>query len=163
RPHRRSGAAKATRQPGGRCRSAGQDRLRPTFARLRVVLRGLGVPVRASAVLTRFEGVMAKRLVMVGALGLTVGFFFWWVSSGGQKPTAAAAALVDRNADDHEGTAGEEAVITQVTPPAKNASAFDPVVIGPCNVVPYHEQNVSSQVDGVLEEVRVDLGDVVKR
>jgi WD40 repeat protein/biotin carboxyl carrier protein len=38
---------------------------------------------------------------------------------------------------------------------------YDPVVIGPCNLTPLEEQEVSSQVEGTLKEVRVDLGQPV--
>ena len=38
---------------------------------------------------------------------------------------------------------------------------YDPVVLGPCSVTPVAEQDVSSQIDGALEAVVVDLGQQV--
>jgi WD40 repeat protein/biotin carboxyl carrier protein len=38
----------------------------------------------------------------------------------------------------------------------------DPVVVAPCNLLPIREQEISSQVDSVLREIRVRLGDHVR-
>jgi WD40 repeat protein/biotin carboxyl carrier protein len=45
---------------------------------------------------------------------------------------------------------------------AGGTALYDPVVVGPCHLVAAEEQDVSSQTDGVLEEVLADLGQPVR-
>ncbi len=40
---------------------------------------------------------------------------------------------------------------------------FDPLEIGPCNLAPISEQDVSSQVDGIFDEILVDVGHQVHK
>ena len=42
-------------------------------------------------------------------------------------------------------------------------SAFDPITVSPCTLMPIQEQNVASQVDGMLTDVHVALGAKVQK
>src|SRR4051812_37933953 len=105
---------------------------------------------------------MTKRILLVGALMFVIGALFWLFQSEHNRPALAAAAPDESRREEAEKAAAPVAV-AQITLPRRGAVLFDPVVVTPCNVVPLHEQNLSSQVDGLIEEMRVDLGDQVKR
>jgi WD40 repeat protein/biotin carboxyl carrier protein len=38
---------------------------------------------------------------------------------------------------------------------------YDPISVGPCNLVPLEEQEVASQVDGTIKDLRIELGQKV--
>jgi WD40 repeat protein/biotin carboxyl carrier protein len=97
--------------------------------------------------------------LVLGAVCLA-GTALWWARAGDSaKPSAASPG-------------GQAAALPVAAPPdeapAPDAAApgpvlRDPVVVPSCSLVPVQEQDVSSQVDGVFQEVRVDLGARVAR
>ncbi len=47
--------------------------------------------------------------------------------------------------------------------PSSLVAFFDPLEIAPCNLTPIFEQDVSSQVDGIFDEILVDVGRQVRK
>lgn len=99
-------------------------------------------------------------------IGLVSGVI-WWTRAGAERSEGAnsfdgVTAQVDRPPE-------KARLLSGNTPPAPNGTPnsgralYDPLVIGPCNVVPSQEQEVSSQVEGTLQEVRANLGRQVAR
>jgi WD40 repeat protein/biotin carboxyl carrier protein len=98
--------------------------------------------------------------VVLGAV-VVCGMALWWSRSS--APTAAAA---DDPAPAPVATGGPPVAGATGGPPAATAEAFplrDPVVVAACSLTPVQEQDVSSQLDGVLQEVVCDLGTAVRR
>jgi WD40 repeat protein/biotin carboxyl carrier protein len=91
----------------------------------------------------------------------------WWMNSGAvhSDQTGKSAALPEP-ADlksDTSAQAPQESVAGKFAPAQNNQAFYDPLVIAPCNLVPISEQDVSSQVDGIFEEVSADLGKQVRK
>jgi len=103
--------------------------------------------------------------LLAAGLGL-VSLGVWWTRSGGgssvsAQPLEAAAGLPTSSAA--QAASGQAFV---ATPPAVKPWPArvlqDSVVIGPCPIAPVSEQDVSSQVEGVLHELTVKLGQQVR-
>jgi len=105
--------------------------------------------------------------LLAAGLGLiTLGV--WWTKAGssrtqGAPPLEASAALPSASSLIAPATdQGSISAQAGVTPwPAR--VLHDPVVIGPCPIAPVAEQDISSQVEGVLHELVVSLGQQVRQ
>ncbi len=98
-------------------------------------------------------------VVVVGAL-LLAGAALWWARVGGAEAPAAADASAPV-ADSAAVPAAELSRSPGPRPAEPGAALPDPVVVASCGLGPIQEQDVSCQVDGVLQAVLADLGDPV--
>jgi WD40 repeat protein/biotin carboxyl carrier protein len=125
-------------------------------------------------VLTPAEEVPAMRRVIVGlviTLATSGGLYLWhWGVNAADPDRAVAAgakAAAEAEGDKAEPDTAEPARPAEETEPLPEAGDgrvhFDPVLVGPCNLYPAAEQDVSSQVDGVCSEVLVKLGQAVRK
>jgi WD40 repeat protein len=106
---------------------------------------------------------MRRSLVLCAVVLVLVSLTLWWLS--GRADRIEGAGTMDAlTAEAGEGAAHSPAHSGSLDlSEAPAASAFyDPLVIGPCNVVPAQEQEVSSQVEGVVREILADLGHQVR-
>src|SRR5687767_11966646 len=103
-------------------------------------------------------------IVLVAALFAT-GFIYWRATAGTGRadgspvdvgPAASTVPPTDLPATAPRATAEIDPLRTAAL--AGVGPLYDPVVIGPCNLFPHAEQDVSSPIDGVLEDVVADLG-----
>jgi WD40 repeat protein/biotin carboxyl carrier protein len=99
---------------------------------------------------------MRRVLVATAVSALIVAAIIWRAKGGGDRvrgedelPTRPAAT---------PGRAALEAPPDDALPLPAGGPLHDPVVVGPCNLFPHGELEVSSPIEGVLEEVAVDLG-----
>lgn len=104
-----------------------------------------------------------RRLLLLGLSGVILtGFVAWWSLSGAlhSQPTERAAPSTE-----HSSARDGTIVDTVSYPKASEAGQayFDPLEIAPCNLTPIVEQDVSSQVDGIFDEVLVDVGRQVRK
>jgi WD40 repeat protein/biotin carboxyl carrier protein len=93
-----------------------------------------------------------------------MGAVFWWNSSGSSRTKPWTPGRPDNDIK-----AAKE-VPFLATPlssgnaaPAGSVPMYDPVVVSPCHLAPIQEQEVSSQVDGVVQEILVELGQRVRQ
>jgi WD40 repeat protein len=99
-------------------------------------------------------------LVLVAA---GTGSFLWWQWGGAgaaehvrtREPASPPTITLQPSA-----TAAEP---VQTLPPPAGPPLQDSILVSPCNLLPAAEQDVASQIEGVLEEVAVDLGQPVER
>lgn len=100
-----------------------------------------------------------RRVLVITVSGLVLsGLAIWWLNSGAVRSDPANTADSPRAAR----PAPLDDVPSTPDTPAGNWSAFyDPLVIAPCNLLPISEQDVSSQVDGVVDDIKVELGQQV--
>jgi WD40 repeat protein len=116
------------------------------------------------------------RLTAVVAGGVLVsGVILWWTRAGssasGSTPPDGTAENIEHPTSNIERPTkpdGATSAIDRSTldvgrsmldvPPA---ALHDPVVVPSCSLVPVQEQDVSSQIDGVLQDVVADLGQSV--
>jgi WD40 repeat protein/biotin carboxyl carrier protein len=107
---------------------------------------------------------MKKMLTLLCVFMCLCGFAFWRsrLSNG---PEILAASGSDMNPGQEKDTASYQGEISfsQAAAPKSGAIVYDPVTVTPCNLVPLLEQNISSQVDGIVEEILGDLGHQVKK
>jgi WD40 repeat protein/biotin carboxyl carrier protein len=94
----------------------------------------------------------------LGAL-LICGVALWWARAGvsSAEPAADAPSAPEPRPVARQPASSPEEVVAPGEP------LRDAVVISSCSLVPVQEQDVSSQVDGVLQDVVVDLGARVGR
>lgn len=99
---------------------------------------------------------LAGFLVGVVALG---GVALWWSDAAADDVAAdrdlAADLTLARPVD------GPTPTVAAFRPKPAAAPLHDPVVVSPCALLPCQEQEVSSQVDGVLQDVAAELGQEV--
>src|ERR1700689_5293949 len=100
-----------------------------------------------------------RRFVLVSVAGLVLAALAgWWSLSG-------TVRFEPRVAKTHPAAAKDQA--PPRFEPAESVNGkqafYDPLVIGPCNLSPIFEQDVSSQVDGLLDDIYVDLGRQVRK
>jgi WD40 repeat protein len=106
---------------------------------------------------------MRRSLILCAVAAGLISVVLWWTRGGADRTEGAPAS-------DQPGAAADRAEVALPLsgegPPAWAAgpgkALYDPLVLGPCNVTPAQEQEVSSQVEGTLREVHVDLGQQVK-
>jgi WD40 repeat protein/biotin carboxyl carrier protein len=106
----------------------------------------------------RSVGLLAAGLVVV-----TVGF--WWTRGGRARTEAAPAEQPARAAvapPDAAGAAPARAGAVPTASASPGRALYDAVVVGPCNLAPLQEQDISSQVEGTLLEMTADLGQPVR-
>src|SRR5262249_1537920 len=101
--------------------------------------------------------------VVIGLVSAAV----WWTRAGAERTEGASsldgtAAHLDRPPEKAKLLPGSVPSVPGGAAQARRV-LYDPLVIGPCNIVPSQEQEVSSQVEGTLQEVGVDLGRQVAR
>ncbi len=97
-------------------------------------------------------------LIFAALAGLAV----WWFSATAlSQPTGPAADLSAPTAVNHSALFVDERNPSASGRPSQ--AFFDPLEIGPCNLTPILEQDVSSQVDGIFDEVIVDVGRQVQK
>lgn len=98
---------------------------------------------------------MKKILAAVGVSLISGVLVYWWSANSG-----SATLLADGRADGTEkvGNPAPESATTATFGASQASPLYDPVVVGPCNLLPLQEQEISSQLDGLLSELRVDLG-----
>jgi WD40 repeat protein len=106
---------------------------------------------------------MKRLTVILASAVLCSGLAFWWTKAGGVRGEPArrsSISIAESLAATAMPTAPPRSLLTDTA--ARTQLFFDPVVISPCTLVPVHEQEVSSQVDGALQEILVNLGDEVR-
>jgi WD40 repeat protein len=108
---------------------------------------------------------MRRSLVVVAVAAGLISLVYWWTRGGadrtdGSDALAPIAAQIDRGPDQAKPLSSGELVLAAGARPG--AALYDPLVIGPCHFAPCQEQEVSSQVEGTLQEVPVDLGRLVR-
>ena len=107
-----------------------------------------------------------KVIILVASAGLLTGFVLWFTRSDStsaeehaQQERVTGAGLespgISSMSPTVSATPEREPILRQVL--------ADPIVVGPCNLFPVAEQDVSSQVDGVLREFLADLGKQVNQ
>jgi WD40 repeat protein/biotin carboxyl carrier protein len=93
------------------------------------------------------------------AVAILIAVVFWWTRAGGRTD---AAGTLEPLTVPGERPPAQPLTAAQGLPPRAAAgmgrALYDPVVVGPCNLVPLQEQDVSSPLDGILDEVAVHLG-----
>jgi WD40 repeat protein len=103
--------------------------------------------------------IIASSAVVLSVLAASWSFF-WTVQSHPKElntdsifPLSAkqGTSVTQRNAGGKDGAADA------------SQAFFDPLEIGPCNLTPHSEQDVSSQVDGIFDDVLVDVGHQVRK
>ncbi len=108
---------------------------------------------------------MRRTFGLVAVMATLATLVLWWTQMGSSR-TAGAPLPQDRGA-----ATRSEAEAASPLPSTASARSFaaatsgkplyDPVLVGPCNFVPLEEQEISSQLEGTLKELRVDLGQLV--
>jgi WD40 repeat protein/biotin carboxyl carrier protein len=99
---------------------------------------------------------MRRVLVAAAVSALTVAVIIWRAKGGSDRARGEdelppwPAATPSREV--------LEAPPDDAPPLLAGGPLHDPVVVGPCNLFPHGELEVSSPIEGVLEEVAVDLG-----
>jgi WD40 repeat protein/biotin carboxyl carrier protein len=100
-----------------------------------------------------------RRIIGVGAVLGLVSVTLWWTRLGSARTDGAPRAELPA-----------PSTSTLPVPPASASAVvgfagtssgrplFDPVVVGPCNLTPLEEQDVSSQVEGTIRDVHAELG-----
>jgi WD40 repeat protein/multidrug efflux pump subunit AcrA (membrane-fusion protein) len=110
---------------------------------------------------------MGRWLGLAGLIAAVSGGIYYWGRPGGVAVTAAEAppgpAVAVPGPADVPLITMPAVKNRPVSGPATAPALHDPVLVSPCNVFPVSEQDVSSQLDGVLQEVAVDLGQPVAR
>jgi WD40 repeat protein len=108
---------------------------------------------------------MRRSLIVLVLTAGLISFAFWWTRGGAERtegadPLAQFTAQLGQSQD----TARPLSPGGLPAPGATRSGQplYDPLVIGPCHVTPFQEQEVSSQVEGTLQEVHADLGQQVK-
>lgn len=108
---------------------------------------------------------MRRLLIVVTVVALVSGAVYW----AQHRPAADAGADAGPAAEAVPLEVGRipdlplADVDDEPPPPPALRPAFDPVVLGPCNLFPAGEQEVASPMDGVCQEVLVQLGQQVRR
>ncbi len=119
---------------------------------------------RHLAVLGNYFGAMTMQKIVFVVFLMVGAACFWWLNSGSRHSNAAAGAATDVAAQEKNNPLRPASVnISQFPLPISGPVAHDPVVVTPCNIVPAQEQNISSQVDSILDEMLVDLGRQVSK
>jgi len=102
---------------------------------------------------------MRRTIGLVAAVTLLVSVALWWTRAGAARtdgaPRPAETAAV---AAEHTPATAAKTAVRPLRLPVGGRPLFDPVSVGPCNLAPLDEQEVASQVEGTLKELRVDLG-----
>jgi WD40 repeat protein/biotin carboxyl carrier protein len=108
---------------------------------------------------------MRRSLIVAVSVAVLISLAFWWTHSGAERTEGAdsLAQFTAQLARPH-GAARPLSSGGVRTPGATRSgqALYDPLVIGPCNIIPFQEQEVSSQVEGTLQQVQADLGQQVR-
>ena len=104
-----------------------------------------------------------RRFLLIGLSGAALaGLAAWWSLSG-----AVHSHSTGRPSGPNAASAPEKGTDSNIPGDADSAKGgqafFDPLVIAPCNLAPISEQDVSSQVDGIFDDIVVDLGQQVRK
>src|SRR5206468_2586573 len=108
----------------------------------------------------RFPGVLVGVLILCGAA-------IWWSRAEGRD--SALDITAGRSESVRDGTFDRLPLVppgaADATPMAAGTGQVphDPILITACPLVPVQEQDVASQVDGVVREVLCELGTPVVR
>ena len=108
---------------------------------------------------------MRRSLLVVAVAAGLISFVFWWTRAGADR-TEGADALAPLAAQLDGGAASARPLasgaLASVAGARPGVALYDPLVIGPCHFAACQEQEVSSQVEGTLQEVPADLGQQVR-
>jgi WD40 repeat protein/biotin carboxyl carrier protein len=109
-----------------------------------------------------------RRILVVCLSGVVLaGIALWWMSSGAVRSDQAKKySATNASADPRSASPSQLAqglLAETLAPHPKSQAFYDPLVIAPCNLIPISEQDVSSQVDGIFEEIAADLGKQVRK
>jgi WD40 repeat protein len=103
-----------------------------------------------------------RRFCLIGLSGAVLaGLATWWSLSG-----AVHSHPKGRAAESNELPPAKDGISLVKERDAlgkADQAYFDPLEIAPCNLIPIFEQDVSSQVDGIFDEIRVDVGHQVRK
>jgi WD40 repeat protein/biotin carboxyl carrier protein len=107
---------------------------------------------------------MWRVIALVLGAGCLAGTALWWARAGasGASPDGVRAGGPGSSAPAVPNAAPPDEAPTADAPPP-GPVLRDPVVVPSCSLVPVQEQDISSQVDGVFQDVRVELGARVAR
>jgi multidrug efflux pump subunit AcrA (membrane-fusion protein) len=91
---------------------------------------------------------------------------FWWMKGGAsgadaERPNVPPAAVFTAKSSEPS-PPRPASVAPSPELPSPGRALPDAVVVAPCNLLPIREQEISSQVDGMLHEIPVRLGDQVR-
>lgn len=105
---------------------------------------------------------MGRFLFLLAVILGAGGLLFWWSHSDANQETPKdywQSYQPKLTVSSPEPTAAVSvAALKGVGPSLGRHRFYDPVVVTACNLAPILEQDVSSQVDGVFQEIRTDLG-----
>jgi WD40 repeat protein/biotin carboxyl carrier protein len=105
-----------------------------------------------------------KKILVLPCIFVVVGLFLWWINGGAKQEITPPASLDANTTAEKQTTPNVRDIkFSQAVSPKSGLLLYDPVVVTPCNLVPLQEQNISSQVDGIIEDVLVDLGQQVEQ
>src|SRR5262245_44605608 len=109
---------------------------------------------------------MRRSLIVVVLAAGLISLAYWWTRGGadrteGADPLAHFTAQLGQPQDAARPLSPGGPPKPAATRPGQ--ALYDPLVIGPCHVTPFQEQEVSSQIEGTLQEVLADLGRQVPR
>jgi WD40 repeat protein/biotin carboxyl carrier protein len=108
-----------------------------------------------------------RRFLLIGLSGVILaGLATLWALSGAaqsQPKGRSAESSENSPADDGPSVIKQRDVVSNHGPAKAGPAFFDPLEIAPCNLTPIFEQDVSSQVDGIFDEILVDVGRQVRK
>src|SRR6266403_652468 len=103
-----------------------------------------------------------RRFLLIGMSGAALaGLAAWWCLSGAVQTRGGTADAEQIVPVPHAPFSSHASDPSPSPSPLAVQAFFDHLVIAPCNLAPITEQDVSSQVDGIFEDIRVDLGQPV--
>ena len=108
-----------------------------------------------------------RRFLLFGLSGaILAGLAAWWSLRGAaqsQPKGHLAESSENPHANGGPSAVKQQDVVSNHSIARAEQAFFDPLEIAPCNVVPIFEQDVSSQVDGIFDEILVDVGRQVRK
>src|SRR5579864_6705739 len=106
---------------------------------------------------------MWRTVGSLAAVAALIAVAFWWTRAGSRTDGAGMLEPLTVPVERLPAQALTPAPgLPPLTAAGTGRALYDPVMVGPCNLVPGQEQDVSSALDGILEEVVADLGKQVE-
>ncbi|MBI2803685.1 MAG: efflux RND transporter periplasmic adaptor subunit [Planctomycetes bacterium] len=108
-----------------------------------------------------------RRFLLIGLSGAALAVLAAWWSFSGAADSQAKGPIAGSNEYPAVKVGAsfvrDRDVASNHRAAKVSKSLFDPLEIAPCNLTPIVEQDVSSQVDGIFDEVFVDVGKQVRK
>ena len=107
-----------------------------------------------------------RRFLLVLSVAALAGLAAWWSFSraaDSHAPTQPVESKSQPSAKDMASAIPNRTASSMAAAAKPSQAFFDPLEIAPCALTPISEQDVSSQVDGIFNEVLVDVGHQVRK